>query len=732
MPDQYDPKATRPSPRRDALNDPLAELAKIVQGRAPSGGPSAKTGTGAGANGSSPDLEAELLNDLQASFAAVRDALPLTAPPKPQPPLQPAMRGPIVEDSAPAPLTPPPAARAAPMPPPAAPPRVETHPELRDEFRLQPVDESRLVPIPPPPVIQPQLLQPHVPSASEFQPPQRPAPASERRPEPQRPPAEPPPAAIAEPPSLERASRPPRPAPAAETASDLGTFAVRGTASPAAAGKQAHSRWERPEPPKPQPAAPSRFAPPRTAAPSAAEEHEPDPFADAGLLGDASLPPELDDTFPLEGLGMVPGYGDEDGETLPPLDADADAMALRRGGGRGLLIAGAVVVIAIVGGVAVAMYRSGSGATTASSGTPPVITADQSPTKVVPPPATSDQTDSPNKLIYDRVDQSGSASTTTGTGDDTTLVTSNDEPIQDVQGSDTSSNPISRVIIPGGPDDGGTSAAATDGADSGTATDDTIGPKRVRTVVVKPDGTIVSSKATDAAPDATPPDTPPASTTAAASSGAATTTQQTLPTLTAPATPPAATATAQAANPPPAAPVTDDTAAIAGNSGGALTITAQGDGAAAASPPSATSDSTSDPTLPPTVITSGKTTTLTASKPTVTAAAKPTVKPPTQVAANDSSPIDLTPSPAPAAATSGVLVQISSQRTEDAARATYKDLQARYPQILSRYDVNIQKADLGDRGTFYRVRVGPFSQADAQHLCDDLRSAGGDCVLTTK
>jgi hypothetical protein len=77
----------------------------------------------------------------------------------------------------------------------------------------------------------------------------------------------------------------------------------------------------------------------------------------------------------------------------------------------------------------------------------------------------------------------------------------------------------------------------------------------------------------------------------------------------------------------------------------------------------------------------------------------------------------------------GVLVQISSQRSEDAARATYRDLQTRYPNILGKYEVNLQRADVPVRGTFFRVRVGPFSATDAQHLCDDLKSAGGDCVL---
>ena len=77
-----------------------------------------------------------------------------------------------------------------------------------------------------------------------------------------------------------------------------------------------------------------------------------------------------------------------------------------------------------------------------------------------------------------------------------------------------------------------------------------------------------------------------------------------------------------------------------------------------------------------------------------------------------------------------MLVQVSSQRSEDAARATYRDLQARYPTVLGNYPPNIQRADLGDRGVYYRVRVGPFAGSDAQRVCDALKGAGGDCVLT--
>ena len=53
----------------------------------------------------------------------------------------------------------------------------------------------------------------------------------------------------------------------------------------------------------------------------------------------------------------------------------------------------------------------------------------------------------------------------------------------------------------------------------------------------------------------------------------------------------------------------------------------------------------------------------------------------------------------------------------------------RYASILGPYDPNIVRADLGDRGIYYRVRVGPFSGADATRLCEDLKAAGGDCII---
>jgi hypothetical protein len=72
---------------------------------------------------------------------------------------------------------------------------------------------------------------------------------------------------------------------------------------------------------------------------------------------------------------------------------------------------------------------------------------------------------------------------------------------------------------------------------------------------------------------------------------------------------------------------------------------------------------------------------------------------------------------------------VSSQRSEAAARQAFADLQRRYPNLLGARTANIRSAEVGDRGTFYRARVGGFSREEASAFCGRLRAAGGDCVI---
>ncbi|WP_186387926.1 SPOR domain-containing protein, partial [Stappia sp. TSB10P1A] len=75
------------------------------------------------------------------------------------------------------------------------------------------------------------------------------------------------------------------------------------------------------------------------------------------------------------------------------------------------------------------------------------------------------------------------------------------------------------------------------------------------------------------------------------------------------------------------------------------------------------------------------------------------------------------------------IVQVSSQRTREQAQTAFNDLQRRYGSVLGGVSPVIEQADLGDRGTFYRVRIPTSSRDDAISLCERLKSAGGDCFV---
>ncbi|MDE2471043.1 MAG: SPOR domain-containing protein [Bradyrhizobium sp.] len=78
----------------------------------------------------------------------------------------------------------------------------------------------------------------------------------------------------------------------------------------------------------------------------------------------------------------------------------------------------------------------------------------------------------------------------------------------------------------------------------------------------------------------------------------------------------------------------------------------------------------------------------------------------------------------------GYLVQVSSQRNEADAQASYRVLQGKFPSVLGSHSPVIKRADLGQKGVYYRAMVGPFgSPEEASHFCSSLKSAGGQCVI---
>ena len=85
----------------------------------------------------------------------------------------------------------------------------------------------------------------------------------------------------------------------------------------------------------------------------------------------------------------------------------------------------------------------------------------------------------------------------------------------------------------------------------------------------------------------------------------------------------------------------------------------------------------------------------------------------------------------PTATTDGAYaVQVSAQKTESDAQASYRALQAKYPAVLGSREASIRRADLGDKGVYYRAQIGPFATADqANEFCTNLKSAGGQCIV---
>lgn len=89
-----------------------------------------------------------------------------------------------------------------------------------------------------------------------------------------------------------------------------------------------------------------------------------------------------------------------------------------------------------------------------------------------------------------------------------------------------------------------------------------------------------------------------------------------------------------------------------------------------------------------------------------------------------------TVSTTPPGAAGTYVVQVSSQRSEADAQSSYRALQSKYPSVLASRQASIRRADLGEKGVYYRAMVGPFgSSEDATRLCDSLKAAGGQCNI---
>lgn len=93
--------------------------------------------------------------------------------------------------------------------------------------------------------------------------------------------------------------------------------------------------------------------------------------------------------------------------------------------------------------------------------------------------------------------------------------------------------------------------------------------------------------------------------------------------------------------------------------------------------------------------------------------------------------IDLVQAPAsqaPAASGSGPYVQLSSQPTQGDAAASMRSTQNRLSGLLNGRSLAVRQVDLGAKGTWYRVVLPVDSFQEATQTCASLKANGVDCV----
>jgi cell division septation protein DedD len=95
--------------------------------------------------------------------------------------------------------------------------------------------------------------------------------------------------------------------------------------------------------------------------------------------------------------------------------------------------------------------------------------------------------------------------------------------------------------------------------------------------------------------------------------------------------------------------------------------------------------------------------------------------------------------PAPAAKASAASggsgnyqVQLAAMKSEAEAQAIWKKAQGANKDLLGNLTEDIQRADLGAKGVFFRLRAGPLDEAAAKSLCAELTARKQVCIVARK
>ncbi|WP_426230222.1 SPOR domain-containing protein [Pararhizobium sp. DWP3-4] len=374
----------------------------------------------------------------------------------------------------------------------------------------------------------------------------------------------------------------------------------------------------------------------------------------------------------------------------------------RRGSGRRrlALLAATVAGLAIFGGVGVYAFMGGTGSAL-SGGEPKIILADKSPVKMVPVEKGGKTVPNQDKAVYDRV--AGAQDTTPQQG---TLVSSTEEPMDVVQRTLTPENLPNEGadddlpgVIP--VDEDGSTRLLPDGQTADSAAADAeqspaVSPRKVRTMIVKPDGTLVAREEPVAEPE---PET-----NVAANNGDPQVNVVKTTTLTKPI---------ETASTPKSQPVVEQ-------------LDEQGQKSALAEAAAVTVDETAP-------VRAVKTTDVAEANPV------PQTRPVAEQKVVDTFKSDIAATQ-PAAEVKPVetasiapgtyVIQIASLPSEAEAQTSYKTLSGKFGSVIGGKGVDIKKAEIAGKGTYYRVRIPAGSRDAANAMCAQYKSAGGSCLVT--
>lgn len=90
--------------------------------------------------------------------------------------------------------------------------------------------------------------------------------------------------------------------------------------------------------------------------------------------------------------------------------------------------------------------------------------------------------------------------------------------------------------------------------------------------------------------------------------------------------------------------------------------------------------------------------------------------------------------PSPTFAANGPYVaQLAALQSAAAADVAWQRLSSRAPALFASASLDVERADLGQRGVYYRVRAGYFAdRVNAARFCERIRQMGQDCIAAAR